>query len=56
VGLGLSRVGAIYLGHVDTPFTIKDESNQLLAQVRDSGLFLEEDGGVGSVQQVDLMA
>ncbi len=54
VGLGLLNVGAIYLGHADTPFAIKDESNELLGQVRSSGLYLEEDGGVGSVQQVDL--
>ncbi len=55
VGLGLRNVGAIYLGHVDTPFAIKDESNELLAQVRSSGLFLKQDGGAGSVQQVDLV-
>jgi hypothetical protein len=54
VGLGQRGVGAIYLGHVDTPFLLKDESNELLGQVRSGGLFLEEDGGVGTVQQVDL--
>lgn len=53
-GLGQRGVGAIYLGHTDTPFTLKDDSNELLGRVRSSGLFLEEDGGVGTVQQVDL--
>jgi len=54
VGLGQRGVGAIYLGHAETPFALKDESNELLGQVRSTGLFLEEDGGVGTVQQVDL--
>jgi len=54
VGLGQRGVGAIYLGYADTPFALKDESNELLGQVRSTGLFLEEDGGVGTVQQVDL--
>ncbi|MBO1317720.1 hypothetical protein [Acanthopleuribacter pedis] len=47
-------VGAIYLGYEETPFTIKDENNETLAQVRSSGVFLKESGGVGTVQQVDL--
>jgi len=47
-------VGAISLARVATPFDIKDESNALQGQVRASGIYLEESGGVGSVQQVDL--
>lgn len=54
VGLGQRNVGAIYLGRAQTPFSIKDESNELLGQVRSTGLFLREEGSVGSVQQVDL--
>lgn len=54
VGLGERGVGAIYLGHVTTPFSIKDQDNALLGQVRSSGVFLSETGGAGTVQQIDL--
>ena len=47
-------VGAISLARVTTSFDIKDESNALQGQVRASGIYLQESGGVGSVQQVDL--
>lgn len=49
-----ANVGAISLARVATPFDIKDESNALQGQVRASGIYLQESGGVGSVQQVDL--
>ncbi|MCP4128946.1 MAG: hypothetical protein GY753_18095, partial [Gammaproteobacteria bacterium] len=48
VALGQRGVGAIYLGHIDTPFLLKDADNDTLGAVRDSGIFLEEDGGVGT--------
>ncbi|MCP5158413.1 MAG: VCBS repeat-containing protein [Gammaproteobacteria bacterium] len=54
VGLGERGVGAIYLGHVTTPFALKDDQNALLGQIRESGIFLQEDGTVGTVQQIDL--
>lgn len=54
VGLGQRGVGAIYLGRAETPFELKDADNELHGQVRSSGIFLEEDSGVGLVQQVDL--
>jgi hypothetical protein len=47
-------VGAISLSSVFTPFSIKDEYNDLQGQVRASGVYLRESGGVGSVQQIDL--
>ncbi|WP_310599299.1 hypothetical protein [Desulfobulbus sp.] len=49
-------VGAIYLGRVDTPFSVKDDSNALQGQVRATGLFLFEKGGTGTMQQLDLVA
>jgi hypothetical protein len=55
VALGQRGIGAIYLGHVDTPFLLKDASNNTLGAVRDTGIFLEEDGGVGTIQQLDLV-
>jgi hypothetical protein len=52
--LAESGVGAIYLGRVETPFSLKDASNQTLGQVRSSGIYLTEAGSAGTVQQVDL--
>jgi hypothetical protein len=55
VALGQKGVGAIYLGHIDTPFQVKDEANQLQGVVRSSGVYLKEGGGTGTVQQLDLV-
>ncbi len=56
VALGAKGVGAIYLGRIATPFAIKDGSNELQGQVRSTGIFLREQGGAGTVQQLDLVA
>lgn len=50
------RVGALYLGKISTPFEIKDEQNKLQASVLASGVFLDENGQAGTVQQLDLTA
>ena len=55
MALGQAGVGAIYLGHTDTPFQVKDTGNQLQGVVRSSGIYLKEDGGAGTVQQLDLV-
>ena len=47
-------VGAISLNSIDTPFDIKTAGNQLLGSVRATGVALNENGSVGSVQQIDL--
>jgi hypothetical protein len=49
-----ANVGAIGLDHVATSFDIKDANNELQGRIRSSGVFLQEDGKVGSVQQIDL--
>ena len=48
-------VGAIYLGSVSTEFSLTDDNNELLGQVRRSGVYLKETGEVMSVQQIDLV-
>ncbi|WP_346353459.1 hypothetical protein [Azotosporobacter soli] len=55
LALGQAGVGAIYLGNVASEFSHKDSENKLQGQVRSSGVFLREDGQVGSMQQVDLV-
>lgn len=47
-------VGALYLGHVASPFSVNNSANQTLGLVRSSSVFLYESGQVGSLQQVDL--
>ncbi len=53
-GLLSLNIGAISLQHIETPFSVKTERNQTLGQVVSSGVFLSEDGKVGTVQQIDL--
>ena len=48
-------VGAIYLGAIDTEFSYKDASNELQGKLRSSSIYLNESGGVGAVQQIDLV-
>lgn len=47
-------VGALWLGSVDSQFSLKDGNNQSKGEVRQTGLWLREDGQVGALQQVDL--
>jgi hypothetical protein len=50
-----NNVGALYLGKVDTPFSLKDGNNALQAAIKETGLFLQEDGKAGTMQRVDLV-
>lgn len=53
--LAQRKVGALYLGNIATPFDLKNPENTLQGQVRSSGIYLNEDGSVGTLQQVDLV-
>ena len=52
--IGKAGVGAIYLGNSDTEFSLKSSANTTNAIVRKTGLFLYENGGCGTIQQMDL--
>ena len=54
IGLGKAGVGAIYLGSRETEFTLNSEDNNTNAVVRRTGMFLYEQGSVGTMQQLDL--
>lgn len=54
VGLGKAGVGAICLGSQKTDFSMNNQKNQTNAIVRQTGIFLYENGGVGTMQQLDL--
>lgn len=54
-GLGAAGVGAIYLGNVSTEFSLNSEAdNKTNAVVRQTGMFLYENGEAGTMQQIDL--
>lgn len=53
--LGQKGVGAIYLGNVDARFSVSNRENQLVGQYQKAGIFLREDGTVGTMQQVDFV-
>lgn len=54
VALGDKNIGAIFLGHVSTPFQLKDSGNQSLGEIVRSGIYLSEGGQVGVVQEINL--
>lgn len=56
IALGKAGIGALYLDHVATPFSIKDGENQLLGMVRETGLAIRESGQAVTMQHVDLVA
>ncbi len=54
--LSQTGVGALYLGNVATPFSLENGASDPSGQVRSTGIFVREDGSVGTLQQVDLVA
>jgi len=53
--LGEKGIGAIYLGNSDALFSYTGSENQTLGVNRKAGIFVKENGLVGSIQQVDLV-
>ena len=49
-----SGVGAIALANISTPFELKTAQNESLGEIRNSGIFLQENGKAGTIQQIDL--
>ncbi|MGE4419078.1 MAG: hypothetical protein AB7D38_04525 [Sulfurimonas sp.] len=47
-------VGALYLGSALSAFDLQDTKNNLVAKMRESSIFLKENGGAGLLQEVDL--
>ncbi|GAB2181968.1 hypothetical protein DLREEDagrD3_21910 [Denitratisoma sp. agr-D3] len=48
------QVGALYTGHVASPFELRGRGNSDLGAVNATGLFLREDGSSGTLQELDL--
>ncbi len=47
-------VGALFLGNQATPFELKNDANQSLGAVKASGMYVNENGSTGTLQQIDL--
>lgn len=47
-------IGALALAHVATPFALRGDGNSDLGMVKQTSLYLREDGGAGSLQEIDL--
>ncbi len=54
VALGDKNIGAIFLGHVTSPFQLKDDANNSLGEVASSSIYLTEQGSAGVIQQINL--
>jgi len=53
--LGQVGIGAIYLGNIETDFSMKNQANELQGQAQKTGIFIKENGIAGIVQQIDLV-
>ena len=54
VGLGVAGIGAIYLQSTETGMSMQSEAGNPLAALRQTGIYLREDGTAGTIQHVDL--
>ena len=54
--LSTAGIGAIALSQINSPFALKNNANDTLGQIRSSGVFLQENGTAGTIQQIDLTA
>ncbi len=53
-GLKESGIGAVNLGSVDTAFSLTDSNNNVTGQIDRSGVYLNEDGTPGVLQQLSI--
>lgn len=52
--IGEKGIGAIYLGSIDTDFSLKNQNNDSLGEIQKTGIFVKENGSVGTIQHIDL--
>ncbi len=53
--LAQHNIGALYLGNVASSFDLKNTANELRGQIRSTGIYLNENGSAGTLQQLDLV-
>jgi hypothetical protein len=49
MALGDKGIGAIYLGHISTPFQLTNQQNVAQGEVNSTGIYLQENGAVGTI-------
>lgn len=49
------NVGALYLNKVDTQFDLKNSFYDVKGKIKESSIFLKENGGIGTLQELDLV-
>lgn len=52
--LAEKNVGAIFINSISSPFTLESQPGNLDGKIRESSIFIREDGSVGTVQEIDL--
>lgn len=55
LALGMAGVGAIYVGNIDTEYSIKNSQNTSLGEIKSSSIFLKEDGTAGTIHHIDFV-
>lgn len=51
-----SGIGALALARVPTAFALRGQGNEDLGQLKETGLYLNDDGSAGTLQEIDLTA
>lgn len=52
--LAQSGIGALYLGSVESPFSLKNQGNGVVAQIKGTSFFLRDNGTPGTMQEIDI--
>ncbi len=52
--IGQAGIGAIYLGSISSQYALKTAANEQQGAIRESSIFLRENGTAGTIQHVDL--
>lgn len=55
ISLKEAGVGALYLGHASTEFSLNNDSNKTNAVIQSTGVYLKENGQAGTLQHIDLV-
>lgn len=53
--IGQKGIGAIYLGNISTDFELNNKDNEQNGQIKSTGIYVNENGSVGTIQHIDLV-
>jgi len=52
--LAEKNIGALFLGSVSSPFTLGNQVGDINGEIKESSVFLRENGSIGTIQEIDL--